>query len=240
MLDTPNEYAKAIYDFSKLESGIGQNFDRLADFLISKRTSVPPETESQSGFMTLYRFDTQSSDGRNLSKAHEIDNWKQFEQLQPYKHSAKENYLIFLKGFPSPQWLRGIGSGYGIDPEFFRRHFDFEACSWSGDAAAVNLPSSMGRMCKLDITTIQTAENVRRRGVSAEQRRRANDSSMESYVLKLLLQEVATGDPIVRHFSTIDATCFAIEQRLSLYLHECGNNWTGESSFTMYLQSQVC
>lgn len=81
-------------------------------------------------------------------------------------------------------------------------------------------------MFELNIITIQTAEYTTRRDVRSEQRRSDNIDAMERYVLGLTLGDVATGDPIVRHFSTIDATHFAIEQRVSIYLHIEGRKWT--------------
>ena len=41
-------------------------------------------------------------------------------------HCAKPlNRVVLLCGYPSPNWIKGIGSSFSIDFEFWRRHLDF-------------------------------------------------------------------------------------------------------------------
>jgi hypothetical protein len=223
------EYAKAIYDFSKLETGVGQNFDRLAEFLAPHPGGAGP-SKCQDGFITLYQLDPGSPSQKCDKRVYNIHSCEEFERLEPYRHAGPTNNLIFLKGYPSPEWLRCIGSRYGVDPEFFRRHFDFRSPSQSkSNLSTVTLPSSSWRMLELHITTLLTAEYTTRRDISSEQLRGVNNSTMERYIMGLLVGDIATGDPIIRHFSTIDATHFAMEQRISISLHVDDHNWTSES-----------
>lgn len=227
------EYAKAISDFSKLESGAGQNFDGLAEFMAPSR-GPRQDTESstsQDGFVTIYQLCSQPSDSIWRDGFHNVRSFDDFERNEPYRDAGSTNHMIFLKGYPSPGWLRCIGSKYGIDPEFFRRHYEFEHPSNpASNVSPVSLLSSSWHMFKLNLTTVQVAEQTRTQEIGSEKQRIVNDAAMETYTKQLVLGNAAPGDPIVRHFSTIDATHFVIEQRISIYLHENDQNWTGKSN----------
>ena len=210
-----------------MRSGAGQCFDRLAEFLAADSALGRTGSVPQIGFVTMYVLNKLPLPQSRQGGIYEIQTCEEFKRLQAYKHTGSKNSLIFLKGYPSPGWLRTLGSTYGIDPEFFRSHFEYDDTSLSaGRAAMLTLPSSSWRMFKLNITTIEMAENTKRRDISSEERRKSNDASMKDYIRRLLSGGATTGDPIVRHFSTIDATHFVIEQRISVYLHLDGRHWT--------------
>jgi hypothetical protein len=135
----------------------------------------------------------------------------------------KQNQILFLKGYPSAQWLNTIGAKYQIDPEFFRQHLDF-LCSSDPSNKLDAMPlhsSSKARMASFYITTTQSIDSLRSQHVSSEKKRKACEETMNSYRDSLIMrQNVAVGDPIVRFYSLIDASYSAIEQRVSVYLHK--------------------
>ena len=93
-------------------------------------------------------------------------------------------------------------------------------------------------MFKLHFSTIQTVEYNSRRVVSSINLRREKDAEMQEYRTALSQGRIRAGDPIVRHFSTIDAKTFVIEQRLSISIHIDGKDWT--SKFDPCLIALAC
>lgn len=151
------------------------------------------------------------------------------------KPGTKKN-LVFLKGYPSPEWIRCIGSKYNIDPEFFRRYIEFGPPVRSASRTpTLLLRSSSPKLLTLNNSTIQLLEASARRDTSSERQRSVNDAGMEQYIMSLLRGEAATSDPVVRDFWTIDATNFVIEQRIFIYLQEHGehgSDWTCKCDFS--------
>jgi hypothetical protein len=137
--------------------------------------------------------------------------------------------LLFLRGFPSPDWLNLIGSRHRVDPEFFRRHLNFIQPPDSFDLPATPLSSS--NFLTLPVITI----GQRRKGftginlsVLEDRERSAND--MAIYLRGLSIADVV-GQSIVRKFFIHDATYFTIEQDVSVYVRGQGKSWDGKSSF---------
>lgn len=154
----------------------------------------------------------------------------------PYGTLGTKKSLVFLKGYPSPEWIRCIGSKYNLDPEFFRRYIEFGPPVRSASRTpALSLRSSSPKMFTLNISTIQLLDAGSRRHTSSERQRRANDAGMEQYIMSLLRGEAAMGDPVVRDVWTIDATNHVLEQRIFIYLkenEEHENDWTCEYSLS--------
>ena len=234
---TAHEYAKAIYDFSKLNSGRGYNFENLAEFLAPRYSSqVQAASTSQNGFVTIYELSLQPSTGMWLQSTRIPLFCDDLCHGNPYGNPGTKKNLYFLKGYPSPEWIRCIGSKYNLDPEFFRRYIDFgPPVRSAGRTPALSLRSSSPKMFTLNISTIQQLDSSSRRHTSSERQRRANDAGMEQYIMSLLRGEAATGDPVVRDIWTIDATNFVLEQRIFIYLkenEEHENDWTCECSIS--------
>ena len=223
---TPHEYAKGIYDFSKLESRCGYNFHNIAKFLDPRYSNNPNLPDD---FVTIYQLSLK----RPSTICHHVQTFEEFEQLQPFGRGNPSNHIIFFKGYLSAEWLRLIGSKYGVDPEFFRRHYNFEFMLRPKTLNFTSLPSSSLRMFELMVTTVQThVHSSSRRWAGLEQRRNASRSAMESYIRDLALGNVAPGEPTVRNYTMIGASFFAIEQKVSIYLHGNNHKWTCSCTLT--------
>lgn len=195
---------------------MGQNFYRLANFLSSEAEYT------QDDFLTLHRLYSNSKDPPSTDHITHIESIAEFEALEK-DDMQKHNQILFLKGYPSAQWLNTIGAKYQIDPEFFRQHLEFLGSSDPSSKlnAMPRLSSSKATMASLYITTTQSLDSLRDQHFSVEKKRNACEAAMDSYKDSLILkQNVRVGDPIVRFYSTIDANYSAIEQRVSVYLHK--------------------
>ena len=228
---TTLDYAKAIYDFSKIDSGRGYNFENLAEFLAPRYSpQVRAASTSQDGFIVIYELCLQPSTSMWFQNTRQLRSCEEFCHGKLSGRPGTKKNLVFLRGYPSPEWIRCIGSMYSIDPEYFRRHIDFGPPVRSASRIpTLSLRSSSPKMLTLNITTVQLLEVSARRDTSSERQRSANDAGMEQYIMSLLRGDAATGEPIVRDFWTIDATSFVIEQRISIYLQEHeehGSDWT--------------
>lgn len=67
-----------------------------------------------------------------------------------------EAVLLFLRGYPSPQWLRVIGNKHGVNPDLYQRHFQYKTFTAGGRdlCSSPSLPSSSSRIIQLTISTI--------------------------------------------------------------------------------------
>ncbi|KAG8529127.1 uncharacterized protein KY384_005762 [Bacidia gigantensis] len=227
---TEDDYAKAIDDFSALDSGRGYNFRNLAEFLAPRYPPLPKlVSRSHGDFIAVYELCQQPSTGLWFQNTRQLHSCDDLRHGKLFGNSETTKYIIFLKGFPSPEWLRCIGSTYNIDPEYFRRFLEFGPPIRSARrTSAFALRSSSPKMLTLNVTTVQLLEPSARRDTSSERQRNANNVGMEHYIMSLLRGEAATSDPVVRDYWTVDAKSFVIEQRISIYLQtdeERGDGW---------------
>ena len=235
---TPTEYARAVDRCSRLSTGAGQNFEKLAAFLLPHPVleRIPREAEAQEGFVTVYKLSTTKDDNGGGEYVYRttpthVHSYDEFERSETPTLHGPQKRLFFLKGWPTPQWLNLIGCRYRIDPEFFSRHLDFpspytEAHNYSRPP----LPSSSTTCFRLNLTTLGVKPN-RRRVSHGEVRklRRENSDKMAAYHSRLMKgQGFKTGDAIVREYVTLDATNFALEQYASVYLKQLGSSWSSE------------
>lgn len=228
---TESGYAKAISDFSILDSGSGHTFENLAGFLAPE---YPPSSNAasipQDGFIAIYELCQQTSNGMWSQSVRYPRLCEDFRHSKLYGKPGTKRNLVFLRGYPSPEWVRCIGSKYNIDPEYFRRYLEFGPPVRAAiRTPSLSLRSSSPKLLTLNVTTIQLLDPNNCRDISSERRRNANNANMERYIIGLLRREAVTGDPVVRDFWTTDSASFLIEQRISIYLQEDGeqtNDWT--------------
>ena len=146
--------------------------------------------------------------------------------------------LLFMKGYPSPKWLRTLGAVYDIDPEFFQRHLNFLATMGKVDYYPLpSLPSTASNIIRARIPTIGSWELSGRKLGQDELERLRNDSarSMEDHQHDLKLgRGFKLGDSIVRGFSAVDDTNFIIEQEVSVCIQGVGQDLTSECLSEMF------
>jgi hypothetical protein len=235
---TPREYANAVDSYSKLSSidslCPGSNFAGLATFLLQAYLSHPSDLELSTlksrepvgqDHSFVIHFDLK--DG-GASRARELRSASELRAFQG--HTIREPgsaNLLFLRGYPSPEWLNAIGAKFSIDPEFFRRHLDFRnATGTSSDFSLPTLPSATFNMTRLRINTLASrldnwrASNQRVQG-DLDRLREETSASFHEYLATIRRGrdvDVQTGDSIVRAFSILSHEYLSIEQDISIYV----------------------
>lgn len=67
--------------------------------------------------------------------------------------------LVFLRGFPSLEWLLAVGAAYNVDPAVYRRHLRFRTLDDAeGGSYGSTLPSESTEVFQLNISTICSNE----------------------------------------------------------------------------------
>lgn len=235
---TPREYANAVDSYSKLSSVDslypGSNFASLATFLLQAYLAHPSSLE-------LSTLKSREPVGQDHSFVIHCDlknggtgrsrEFRSASELLGFEgHSIREPgsaSLLFLRGYPSPEWLNTIGAKFSIDPEFFRRHLDFpNASGTSSDFSLPTLPSATFNMTRLRINTLASrldnwrASNQRLQG-DLDRLREETAASFHKYLTALRRGrdvDVQPGDSIVRAFSILNHEYLSIEQDISIYV----------------------
>lgn len=246
---TPEGYANAVLAYSMLPSGAGQNHERLARFL-APSLFAPANGGSSVSKKCFLSTNSLGSIRPKVRKHHSKDqdmsaqkladgpihfmNCRHFADFNPWETQDGQNQLLFLRGYPSGEWLRLIGSKYHVDPEFFSRHMDFGLTEDRlNNFSLPPLPSSSWHLMRLHIMTIGFRDTLARkyRQDDIDSLRRDGNNQMENYNHQLTLgSNFEVGDSIVRNYSTLDETHFSIEQRVSVCLQNMGHRWASESS----------
>jgi hypothetical protein len=138
----------------------------------------------------------------------EICGPQQLQQLAYHRSpQASCGQALFLRGFPSCEWLNLVGSKYGVDPEFFRRHLEFRIPT-ERFFELPGLSSSNHNILKLYVTSIG-----RHNGTTAT--RDAGPEGLAKHWETLKSNEIV-GDSIVRRFNWHTDEYFSIEQHISV------------------------
>ena len=256
---TVEGYVSAIQEFSKLQSGAGQNHERLATFLSPLLNPLTSNIHSPNapgeGFLTLYRLSdekpdttaqntsTSPSQAQSPEKVINFRSYREFEDFEPPSPNEARSELFFLKGRPSSEWLGLIGSKYRVDPEFFSRHLDYRSMKdKSRNFALPSLPSPSWYLMQLVYTTIGSRDTMRTQIKQDEicKLRKDTANAMENYFGDLYLgSDIGMGDSTVRQLSIYDEKNFTIEQRISICMRENGKSWAGtyHSSLSFFADS---
>jgi hypothetical protein len=234
---TPVDYAQTVKDYSQqtVQTTLfpGSNYLPLANFLnrpYEHRASTPSVSRNTSHIEDPFVFATLHEFGNE--KHHKVTHFTSgkagLERYAQYNTTSSEcGRLLFLRGFPSPDWLNLIGSRHRVDPEFFRRHLDFLQPSGSFDLPAT--PILARNFLSLPVITIgkrRTGYTGINLSVGEDRERSANE--MSTYRQELSAVNTV-GQSIVRKFFIHDATHFAIEQDVSVYVRGKGKSWDGAS-----------
>lgn len=140
--------------------------------------------------------------------------------------------LIFLRGYPSANWLKTVGAHCRVDPEFFRRHLDFNSPQEFYDLPA--LPSTARNIIKLRVTTV-----FRRTSLLDDKTIDKLRAEEEDHVREHQKQLNRVGESIVRKFSIHDKSYFSIEQNISICVcRRVDKGWQGKLTLA-YVQSLV-
>jgi hypothetical protein len=156
------------------------------------------------------------------------------QKLDDGKNSAKCQ-ILFLPGYPSPQWITRISAFCLTDPEYFNAHLRFRC---RRDYYSVpTLRSGAENIITLRFVTLGSREM--RVGESDQDRvdalRLDGERAMNRYEQDLMIgSSLEAGDSIVRSFSVLDEKNFFIEQEISICLHKYEQGWISECLVRCY------
>ncbi|KAF2010915.1 hypothetical protein BU24DRAFT_427104 [Aaosphaeria arxii CBS 175.79] len=200
----------------------GQDWSDLAKWLSSRPTSYmsPKSTPS---FAWLYMLDGKVEESAHIA-GHEL--------ALPLKDSLgvsgpDTNVLVFLRGYPSPEWVSQIGARFRIDPEVFYRHLSF----FHHHQALLRqspfvLPSSQTSIFHLTLTTVGHYDAPV--GESVSKIRSTAARGMGKYLSSLKGSHWKTGNSIVRAFDVHSESIFSLEQLVTVYVSQekSDGRWT--------------
>ena len=234
---TPEQYAAAIdvhFQRSKETSLYpGVNYRFLANFLkqsSNDTTSISIDVDSSPStydYVVVHRLDTPERRVIRYDALHGHETFVKETQM-----SRCSSQLVFLRGFSSAQWLNTLGAQYSLDPEFFRRHLDFQHPEDSFDLPP--LPSAARNIINLPVLTICHRQTPLEQCRVQQERREAPDEVRKNQ--RQLIANNSTGDSIVRRFSIHDEATFALEQRISITMIKRRKHgaWICESSLRRF------
>jgi hypothetical protein len=200
----------------------GDNFRQLAKLFEGTHNlhMLNGTQHSPADFVVIHSYER----GREKQQFEIQDDTNQLDTIPLPLSQPQSANIVFMRGFPSAQWLKTIGVHYCVDPEFFRRHLDFSQSSRGYEVS--HLPSSGPRILRLHITDIF----VRKVTVSGEElksMRRDSIRALRSYQTQLGAHG-KVGESIIRRISYHDGTHFTIEHNISVYLKRSEKNgWYG-------------
>ncbi|KAL9028782.1 MAG: hypothetical protein Q9196_002905, partial [Gyalolechia fulgens] len=143
------------------------------------------------------------------------------------KHSG---IMVFLRGFPSPQWLNHLGAALDIDPELFSRHLDVSAGSIPDTlrrdrSYSTPFPDTTDlielRVCNTGSWTVTSS------ALNLNALRERCEASMTSHLDDFLhWRNIGVGDSIVRRLILHDLHDFTIEQKISIEVVYHTRTWS--------------
>jgi hypothetical protein len=234
MKGTPELYARRILAFAKRSAAHslypGKHYSSLARLLISPYQSFGEEgpvqiAESSTGFIQFYDLDPNK-------KGRKID-IPTVQSLDEYDDEKRRNQpsgrLLFMQGYPSPQWLNHIGSKFDIDPEFFCRHLEFEQLQRAPTHFFMSSLPSAGEIIRIRMTSILSRDDFHFQPAhTITDLRNSCKVHMAEYLNNLVKSlNVSVSESIVRRFSVHDKQHFSIEQMVTICVTYNTQGWMG-------------
>jgi hypothetical protein len=216
---------------------VGDNFRALVTFLgRSSLLKQPPQSHS-------ITRPTAADDGRDFALVYILKDLDGSPKPTPLRQplpdllhttadSRSDGALMFLMGYPSPDWLLQLGAAYHIDPEFFRLHLDFAQSEIERSLEQPRLPSYRKSVFQLHVTSI--GYHVPPLQLNIQQRRASSAKDMAAY-LKSMQNSIGwkQGDSIIRSYAAHDDSAYSIQQAITVCFCKArsqriagnGSNW---------------
>ncbi|KPM45190.1 hypothetical protein AK830_g1365 [Neonectria ditissima] len=183
-----------------------------------------------------YSSPDERSERRSLATAHILStpDWshsnikflKTPSEMNLLLDENSSNGVLFLRGYPSAEWLSHLGRRFDLEYDFLYGHFAQSFQLHVGDDFCFPPLSVHGSdMIQLVFTSIGTAENYNSSASLTEVRRSVN-LEMRNYVAEFSKGNLTMGDSVIRDFHLHDLNHFSIEQKISLQLVKGAKVWT--------------
>ena len=228
----------------QLETCIKSGHRSLAHFLSSQsgahRETTQRDTARGNIFLALYEFEkvfdapittdaspkvsrsrTQESRWSLKGPSHFISH-QAYAERDTHWQSLTPRRIMFLRGYPSPDWLRTIVATHSVDLEFLSRWLDFpHANVRHKEFGAPTLRPDDWNLLELPMISIGKREQVYpySRQLTTDAAQLESDSNMRDYHNRLYDQTDGTvGDSVARDIYHLDDTHFAIEQKITILI----------------------
>ena len=222
---TKEQYANAVNFHSTTSKEeylfTGVHYRRLATFLQSSVPGHKPSDGQDHAFIIAQTYSPNTV--VNIEEYYDPSSFQSSMNAKPIDPSSCQ--LLFLRGFPSADWLNVLGATYRLDPEFVRRHLDFMQPSEYYDLPS--LPSSASNMFRLKLNTICKRDEVIGFG-DVEKDRREEVGEVTKHQRLLGLAGVL-GESIVRRYANHDEMTYSLEQDVSCYVTRKNGHTVGMS-----------
>ncbi|PKK54831.1 hypothetical protein CI102_535 [Trichoderma harzianum] len=233
---SPENYTRAIISLSRRYSSTsvfpGNNFVDLGEWMLQDRSLIHPASPREEAPL----FVSKSEEPHDLVIVYNSGERKwDMQQYGQHEHEAFSaitsippggaGQIVFIRGFISPSWVSAIGSKYGIDPEFFRRHMDFLSASIDRHAYSTpSLPSSSKNLFRLCVNTLLHRDDFGGQDLQLQRSKQA--AELATYKIQQLgSTRVCCGDSLVREYSTVCSSFSVIEQWISLCITKTESGW---------------
>jgi hypothetical protein len=210
----------------------GRAYRPLADFLskVKQDNNNGHQTTDASSESFVYYYALYPNVPMSLNSLLDPSAFQEFDAS--FVSSGCGGRLIFLRGYPSPQWLSALGNLYDVRPEYWKRHLDFLSLGDAYPPESHLLPSTVGRIFQLSVGSIGSLGRWWKPGQRIKDLRRSAATDMDRYLKGLSAgRGWKPADSVVRRYILHDKEHFSIEQKVTLYLHERRNvnEWIGVS-----------
>ncbi|KAK3321235.1 hypothetical protein B0T19DRAFT_431906 [Cercophora scortea] len=215
----PSDYTKSVVTHAGRDKGRylspGTNYFLLSDFLSRPKprnplTSVTPSSIPGSQvalpFAVLHCLGYGPRDPKRLATFFKPEDLYEFEaHSDPEGPGQDHGDVLFLRGYPSPEWVSVVGAKYRLDPEIFRRHLKLP-----NSKDYFELPGLPSSDCTLELRIPSIGEVTSGTSKPSDAARR----------LRLYWQSLGAGgragESIVRRFHRHGTQYFSIEQRMTI------------------------
>lgn len=150
-------------------------------------------------------------------------------QSQPgHKHPGR---VVFLRGFPSAEWLNHLGASLDVDPELFYRHLEVS----NGLTPSTQRPDYCyptpfpvtDDLMQLRVCATGSWELLKGSRFDLAELRNKCQAMMEAHLRDFSsLRNFSIGDSIVRRFTLHDLRNFSIEQHISIEVIYHTTTWS--------------
>lgn len=239
-------YAKAVDSYATLSSTRsiygGGHLQKFATYLLSpykprandvlNSRQVCFDASASAEFATLYDFSRSGAERR-----FQLRTLADLEAVKPDLATAEtQSQVLFIRGYPSAEWINAIGASLDIDPEFFFSHLELYSSArvhsaWSSPL----LPSVSICYPRLRITTLaqvaQPAKNATD-NQDVHSLRDRNHSFMRRHLDRIRRnKDVKVGDSLLRNCTVHSASSFSLEQDISVAVKRTEKGWIGKKIF---------
>lgn len=189
----------------------------------------PDELTEYLGQLDLQKKNDPVGDGddpnhasNGVSSAQNLD----YSRLTPH-HTG---LIIFMRGFPSPQWLNYLGAAFEIDPEFYFRHLDFSTGLIPAASRNFFYPTPFPKTRDLiQLRVCNTGSWISARpNMTLKTLQERCEISMNEHLNDFRLRNNAIGDSVVRRLMLHDLHNFSIEQRISIEVIYHTRTWSSK------------